>query len=128
MKIVLNSCYGGFGLSEEAMREYAKLTGMKVVRSTPHFKGDKGYFMLTSNHKLPDVITDAQWNKNTVLSSRDIDRTDPNLVKVVETLGSKRASDSLAKLTITEIPDDVNYTIEEYDGIEHVAETHRTWG
>jgi len=30
-------------------------------------------------------------------------------------------------LAIVEIPDDVEYTIEEYDGNEHVAEAHRTW-
>jgi hypothetical protein len=26
-----------------------------------------------------------------------------------------------------DIPDDVNWYIEEYDGNEHVAERHRTW-
>jgi hypothetical protein len=30
-------------------------------------------------------------------------------------------------LEIVEIPDDVEYTIEEYDGLEHIAEKHRTW-
>ena len=28
---------------------------------------------------------------------------------------------------LEEIPDDVNWYIAEYDGIEHIAERHRTW-
>jgi len=28
---------------------------------------------------------------------------------------------------VLEIPDDVEFTIEDYDGSEHIAETHRTW-
>jgi hypothetical protein len=30
-------------------------------------------------------------------------------------------------LKVVEIPDDVEWYIEEYDGMEHVAESHRTW-
>ena len=32
-----------------------------------------------------------------------------------------------SELKIVEVPDDVNWYIEEYDGMEHVAERHRTW-
>jgi len=32
-----------------------------------------------------------------------------------------------SKLKIVEIPDDVKWHIGEYDGIEWVAENHRTW-
>lgn len=32
-----------------------------------------------------------------------------------------------AELKVVEIPDDVKWTIEEYDGWEHVAEKHRVW-
>lgn len=42
MKIVINSCYGGFSLSDEAMAEYAKLVNWKVVRSESRYEGDKG--------------------------------------------------------------------------------------
>jgi hypothetical protein len=45
---------------------------------------------------------------------------------VVEELGDE-AGDSYAELTVVEIPDDVEWTIQEYDGTEWVAEVHRTW-
>ena len=32
-----------------------------------------------------------------------------------------------AQLKIVEIPDDVKWIVEEYDGIELIAEVHRTW-
>lgn len=57
----------------------------------------------------------------------EIERNDPILIQVIEELGSKKASDTYAELEIVEIPDGVDYQIEEYDGNEHVAESHRTW-
>ncbi len=57
----------------------------------------------------------------------DLSRDDPKLVECVEKLGSK-ASGNLAELSVVEIPDNVPFTIKEYDGIEWVAEEHRTWG
>ena len=88
MKVVINTCYGGFGLSEKAYK-YLGLTW-------------DGYGFGFS------------------------DRADPNLVKCVEELG-KDASGLYAKLKVVEIADDVEWQIEEYDGIEWVAEKHRTW-
>ena len=61
------------------------------------------------------------------LDERDIDRDDSNLIKVVKELGGE-ANGRCAQLEIIEIPDDVDWVIEEYDGIEWVAEKHRTWG
>jgi len=49
------------------------------------------------------------------------------LVQVVEELGDI-ASDGYSELSVVEIPDDVEWYIEEYDGMEHIAEQHRTWG
>ncbi len=57
---------------------------------------------------------------------RDIPRDDPYLVQVVRELGIK-ASGSCAKLKIVEVPGDVSWHIAEYDGMEWVAEDHRTW-
>ena len=57
---------------------------------------------------------------------RDIARDDAALVEVVETLG-KAANTRFSDLAVIEIPADVAWQIEEYDGWEWVAEQHRTW-
>jgi hypothetical protein len=90
MKIVINTCYGGFGLSKEALALYNERS--RTVETY-------------------DFV---------------IKRDDPILVKIVEELGED-ASDRLANLKVVEIPDDVVWGIEEYDGNEWIAEKHRTW-
>ncbi len=35
---------------------------------------------------------------------------------------------NFAKLKVVEIPDDVDWEVENYDGIEWIAEKHRIWG
>ena len=61
-----------------------------------------------------------------VFSDRDVDRDDPVLVQVVKEMGAN-AGGRFAALKIVEIPADVDWQIEEYDGMEWVAEKHRTW-
>lgn len=56
----------------------------------------------------------------------DDDRANPDLVKVVEDLGTD-ASGTFARLGVVEIPDGVEWEIDEYDGVELVAEKHRSW-
>jgi hypothetical protein len=56
----------------------------------------------------------------------EIKRNDPRLVACVEKLGPL-ARGSFASLMVVEIPDDVEWEIESYDGNEWVAEKHRTW-
>lgn len=69
-----------------------------------------------SGYDIPDsLIWDYQ-----------VERDDPYLVKVVETLGNKAHGD-YAELRIVEIPEDVEWIVQEYDGMEWVAEKHRTW-
>jgi hypothetical protein len=91
-KVVINTCFGGFGLSELALVTIAERKRVKVAD----------------------------------FSVYDLDRDDYDLVTVVEGLGDK-ANGSHAKLKVVEIPADVQWIIEEYDGVEHIAEVHRTW-
>jgi hypothetical protein len=53
-------------------------------------------------------------------------RADPLLVRVVEELGEE-ANGSFAKLKVVEIPDGVDYQIDDYDGVESIHEKHRSW-
>ena len=89
MKIVINSCYGGFGLSEEAY----KYIGIDW---------DSYGFAFVD------------------------DRTHPLLIEAVEELGEK-ASGRFAKLKIVDIPENVDWEIYDYDGMETIRERARQW-
>ena len=92
-KVVINKCYGGFGLSEKAEALYCAYANISP---------DK-YFNL------------------------EMDRSCPILLQVIEQLGIDECRGRFAELKVVEIPDDVEWGIEEYDGKEWVAEVHRTW-
>ena len=113
MKIVINKCYGGFGLSEEAVLLYAKKKGLNLI-----VERDKG---LKINHYYLNEKKDGNY-----FSERDIQRNDLILIEVVNELGEK-ADGFCSELKIVEIPDDVEWIIEEYDGKEWIAEDHRRW-
>lgn len=146
MKIVINKCHGGFGISEQAVLRYFELKGEKVwVRQDPSWKWSKQYSLVPFEERLDkdfdattfsppdwhDMTLDQRrnWNetyRNQTFSERDIARDDPFLVQVVEELG-KLADGSHSELKVVTIPDDVEWQIDEYDGSEWVAEKHRTW-
>jgi hypothetical protein len=90
MKIVINTCHGGFSLSKEALALFSERYGMTIVDD----------YMIVRNSRV--------------------------LVEVVEQLG-EAANGKFAELKVVEIPDDVQWQIEDYDGAEWVAEKHRTW-
>ena len=54
------------------------------------------------------------------------DRANPKLVEVIERLGSA-GSGIFGKLKVVEIPDDIEWEIKDYDGIETIHEKHKTW-
>ena len=63
------------------------------------------------------------------IESEDYDkfRENKNLIEAIEKIGEKKSSGSLAELRIVEIPDDVEWEIDDYDGMESIHETHRVW-
>lgn len=66
-------------------------------------------------------------NKNVIEDDiYTIKRNDPYLIQVVEYLG-ERANGYCAKLKVVEIPDDIEYQILYFDGIETVVDTKRMW-
>ena len=58
--------------------------------------------------------------------SCDVERDDSILVSIVRELGPA-ADGAYSNLKIVEIPAEVEWQIEEYDGREWVAEKHRIW-
>ena len=56
----------------------------------------------------------------------DTDRTDSDLIAVIEELGDD-ASGSCSALSIVDIPDDIEWEISNYDGMETIEEVHRSW-
>lgn len=110
--VVVNKCFGGFGLSERAIMRYAELKGINLVK-------------LTDKHGS-NFYVDGQHDDEHFFSEYDIERTDTALVETVKELG-KLANGDCAELTVTEVPDGVDWYIDEYDGIESIHESHRSW-
>lgn len=102
MKIVINKCYGGFSISKEAA-EFMAARGNEVAKKE-----------LEESQKL------GSWY------GYEYSRVDLDLIAAVEELGDK-ANGEFAKLKVVEIPDDVEYEIQDYDGIETIHEKHRGW-
>ena len=154
MKVVINDCYGGFGLSHKAVMRYAELKGIKLypyvcsslAKTHERVYGRKPTIddpdLMFVSYALcpPEELEEIQetesrkpaavgrYEKSNALSfsPRNIPRDDSLLVKVVRELG-KEANARHSKLKIVKIPNDVEWQIEEYDGCEHIAEKHRTW-
>lgn len=114
-KVVVNGCYGGFGLSDAAVARYAEIAGIALYP-----RQDMGF---TAWYRVPpeeyDAIEDWDAKNEAYFSVNDLSRTDPVLVQVVEELGEK-ANDSFADLYIVELPAGTVYRIDEYDGRESV--------
>lgn len=66
------------------------------------------------------ITYDHAWADNLIA------RDDPVLVAIVRELGAD-ANGDYGDLKIVEVPYEVEWQIEEYDGVEWVAEKHRTW-
>lgn len=140
-EIVINTDYGGFGISNEAllglikknssaikimtMEEYAGKNWKEDAKKYPYSykrkKFKEGYLQKNS-------VTGTLYKDNRVYFLKDgygEAREHPDLIAVVKKLG-KKANGMCADLKIIKIPVDVKYTIEEYDGIEWIAEEHET--
>lgn len=120
MKVAINRCFGGFGLSDEA---FEMLLGRKGIAFEKETDPTKSRIMSTTYWKDGMCGTDDGY-----ISEYDFygDRSDPDLIAVIEEMGES-ANGWAAEIAIIDIPDDVEWHIHEYDGLEHVAENHRTW-
>lgn len=137
-KVVVNRRHGGFGLSEAATLAYAARKGLTVhPERDPRFEWLVTYWTVPADQRPtePDPWDSAPLEKRAAFNAactagtivdRDIPRDDADLVAVVEELGAQ-ANGEFAALEVVELPADVDWEIEEYDGREWIAEKHRTW-
>ncbi|EUJ23495.1 hypothetical protein MFLO_15885 [Listeria floridensis FSL S10-1187] len=141
MKLVLNKCYGGFGLSHIAMMN---LFGLKDIEVYPYKKTDinGGIMFLEIDISYNDSPQDGSsiwylkkplrklewqlienWDEIEQIGfdflDNDKGRADEDLIKVVEMLGAA-ANSRYSKLKIVEIPDGSEVVISDYDGFEQV--------
>jgi hypothetical protein len=104
-KVVINAGYGMFDLSVAAWTLLAQRKGGVFH----HFQN---MHISTCHIILPD---------GTFLDDDALDRTDADLVAVVEELGTDAVSTEMSTIAIVTIPDDVeHWYIDEYDGAETV--------
>lgn len=139
MEIVINTRYGGFSLSLAGLEYYYRLKGVKEFFYYVSCE-EKNYYEKASAEDYPLLVyafkKDFGSDEPIIISSEDfekyhlssiyIERTDKDLIKTVRDLG-EAASGLLSDLEIVEIPDDVEWQIEEHDGAEWISEVHRTW-
>ena len=71
-------------------------------------------------------ITDEEEKYNYSFRREKEYRTDPRIIDCIEKLG-KKANGEYADLKIVEIPDDVDFYIDDYYGKEYIHEKHRSW-
>lgn len=140
MKVILNKCYGGFGVSDAAYRLYAEKKGIKIFAYSQKCQNGKWGFWRVDD--VNENNADLRWwyfkkdfgkfaLENEVdfgenLSLRDKYREDPVLVEVVEELGHD-ADGRYAHLVVVDIPDGMDYVIDEYDGIETLHQRVQEW-
>lgn len=101
MKVVTNRCFGGFSCSKKLYDEL----GMK-------YDG----FGYISNGDLGIVDEDE-----------DAYRVDERLISAILKIGVDTASGESANLEVVEIPDSIEWQIDEYYGWESIHEQHRSW-
>lgn len=121
MDIVINRCFGGFGLSIAACKRYEEITG--TVVAPPYSEDSSAYSDGSSSYNR---YFDGDEYRPGVVYYGDIPRDDPVLVLIVRELGLLVNTKSSA-LKVVKIPDNVHWTITSNDGMEQIEEVHRSW-
>lgn len=122
MQIILNKCYGGYGVSETAIK---------------HCREKGADWAKWPNAMLPgecypdsDIVCDTTY----LCYGEDASRTCPHLIELVNSFYRQTdepvddPSGNHAVLKVINIPDDTPYEITEYDGIESIGVPRDIWG
>lgn len=117
MKVVINTApWGSFNLSLQALVAINQRKGFDPVF----------YDIDNTIVTVDQALLIGKENLNCIINDF-FERNDPDLVAVVEELG-ELAEDHNTKLKVVEIPDNIEYFIENrFDESEYIAEAHRVW-
>ena len=145
MKIIINNCFGGFGISNNALVELMRRKGKEIYFYEMIFDDSDKYTYAKTDADNENLFVTAvckdfgevlipendeqsdEFEKHFINKSDTKWRTDNDLINLLEEKGSKYVSGPCSSLKIVEIPDDVEWGVEEYDGSEWISEKHRTW-
>lgn len=111
-KVVYNSCYGGFSVHEELvkwMREQGDEEAQKATISGEYYSDGSGP---KSNSNVRDISRDNELLAEAIQGNTEYDGP----------VNGRNAS-----LRVAEVPDGVEWTIDNYDGKETVKEKARTF-
>lgn len=139
IKVVINTCHGGFEVSPQAaiwmyQRGFTELA-TPVEKYFESQKDDSDwrslksqlrdwYKYLMSGMDCPFAIFSP--DEKFVLDTSPKNRSHPILIQCIEEMG-EAANGPFAKLKIVEIPAGTSYEISNYDGHESIHEKHRSW-
>lgn len=149
-KVVINKCFGGFNISDEAAIEIFKYENnidevfiyisddekMELVNNVKFENGRfvdiDNYYVYVSNIYLGESINRTDKQKIESLKfmlclTQDVERDNKKLIELMNQWGSGRCSGRCANLKIIEIPKHIDYYIDDYDGVETIHEQHNSW-
>ena len=97
--VVINACFGGFGLSSKAIQ---------WLKDRQHPLAVERWHQVILGHGASSYLSNIQ-------------RDDPFLVECVRTLGEEAASGQCAQLEIQEVPVGSNWDVDVQDGLETLS-------
>lgn len=128
MKVVINKCFGGFGLSDAAQVEIHRRGCAHSTTMEP-----SAYFGARHEEEMAKIAAGVRLFETPIVDGKVLDddhrhngRNCPVMVAVVEEMG-EAANGTYSELKIVEIPDGVEFVISDYDGQEAIHQKHEVW-